>query len=70
MQHTAIFHGCKNDNFQLNFLEYQQSMFQSKNKKIMYTPVNPSFTLCKWGVRGSSLHGIVFVMVHHGNTPM
>ena len=20
MQHTAIFHGCKNDNFQLNFL--------------------------------------------------
>ena len=25
--------------------EYPQSMFWSKNKKIMYTPVNPSFTL-------------------------
>ena len=22
MQHTAIFHGCKNDNFQLKFLDY------------------------------------------------
>ena len=25
--------------------EYPQSMFLSKNKKIMYTPVNPSFTV-------------------------
>ena len=70
MQYTAIFHGCKNDNFQMKindiFLifaqnidrgytleppqqggsnEYPQSMFLSKNKKIMYTPVNPSFTI-------------------------
>ena len=28
----------------------------------MYTPVNPSFTILKWGVRGSSLHGLVYVM--------
>ena len=28
----------------------------------MYTPVNPSFTIYKWGVRGCSLHGRVFVM--------
>ena len=28
----------------------------------MYTPVNPRFTIYKWGVRGSSLHGHVFVM--------
>ena len=47
VQYTAIFHGCKNVNFQMkkcdNFLifaqrggsnEYQQSMFWSKNKKI------------------------------------
>ena len=70
MQYTAIFHGCKNDNFQMKnsdiFLifpqnidcvytleppqrggsnEYPQSMFKSKNKKIMYTPVNPIFTI-------------------------
>ena len=25
--------------------EYPQSMFQSKNKKIMYTPVNPNFAI-------------------------
>ena len=25
--------------------EFQQSMFLSRNKKIMYTPVNPSFTI-------------------------
>ena len=42
--------------------EYSQSMFKSKYKTIMRTPVNPSFTIYKWGVRGSSLHGHVFVM--------
>ena len=25
--------------------EYPQSMFESKNKKIMYTPVNPTLTI-------------------------
>ena len=38
--------------------------------KIVYTPVNPSFTIYKWNVRRSSLHALVFVMsiswkVHH-----
>ena len=28
----------------------------------MYTPVNPSCTIIKWAVRGSPLHGHVFVM--------
>ena len=37
-------------------------MFWSKNKKKMYTLVNPSFTIGKWDVRGSSLHGLVFMM--------
>ena len=70
MQYTAIFHGCKNDNFQMKIFdiflifaqnidcgftlelppgggskEYPQSMFWSKNKKKMYTPVNPSYTI-------------------------
>ena len=31
-------------------------MFLSRNKKkIMYTPVNRSFTIYKWGLRGSKL---------------
>ena len=30
--------------------------FKAKIKN-MYIPVNPSFTIKKWGVRGSSLHG-------------
>ena len=35
--------------------------FRAKIRK-MYTPVHPSFTVQKWGVRGYSLHGHVFVM--------
>ena len=27
-------------------------MFESKNKKIIYTPVNPSFTIIKVGCKG------------------
>ena len=38
--------------------EYPQSMFWSKNKKTRYTPAYPS----KWGLRGYSLHGHVFLM--------
>ena len=70
VQYTAIFHGCKNDNFQMKFFyiflifaqnidcgytleppqpggsnEYPQSMFWSKNKKNMYTRVNPTFSI-------------------------
>ena len=69
MQYTAIFHDCKNDNFQMKIFdiflifaqnidcgytleppqrggsnEYPQSMFWSKNKKNMYTRVNPTFS--------------------------
>ena len=28
----------------------------------MYTPVNPSFTVKKWALRGPKLDGYVFVM--------
>ena len=70
VQYTAIFHCCKNDNFQMKMFdiflifaqnidcgytleppqgggsnEYPQSMFWGKNKKKMYTHVNPSFTI-------------------------
>ena len=31
--------------------EYPQSIFLSINKNIMYTPINPSFTIQKWGFR-------------------
>ena len=42
--------------------EYPQSMFWAEIRKIMYTPVNPSFTKKKWGLRGSKLYRRVFVM--------
>ena len=42
--------------------EYPQSMFWAEIRKIMYTPVNPSFTIQKWGLRGSKLYRHVFVM--------
>ena len=87
VQYTAIFHGCKNDNFQTKFFyiflifaqnidygytleppqrggsnEYPQSMFWRKNKKNMYTRVNPKFSIQKCGIRGCSLHGHVILM--------
>ena len=42
--------------------EYPQSMFLAEIRKIMYTPVNPSFTIQKWGLRGSKLFRHVFLM--------
>ena len=42
--------------------EYPQSLFLSKNKKIMYTPVNSSFTIYKLDVRGVKFHGCVCMM--------
>ena len=36
--------------------------FWAEIRKIMYTPVNHSFTIEKWGLRGSKLYRHVFVM--------
>ena len=38
------------------------SMFKSKNKKKRNTPVNPSFTIYKWGITGYKSHGHVILM--------
>ena len=48
--------------------EYPQSMFWAEIRKIMYTPVNPSFTIKKWGLRGSKLYRYVFVMTWTART--
>ena len=42
--------------------EYPQSMFWSKNKKNRYTPAYPNFAVQKWGLRGYTFHGHVFLM--------
>ena len=42
--------------------ENPQSMFWAVIRKIMYTPVNPSFIIWKWGLMGSKLYRRVFVM--------
>ena len=36
--------------------------FRAEIIKIMYTPVNPSFTIYKWSLRGTKLYRYVFVM--------
>ena len=65
MQYTAIFHGCKNDNFQMKsfifFLiftqnidcgyTYPKSIFWSENKKKVY-PCKPQFYYIKVGCKG------------------
>ena len=38
--------------------EYPQSMFLSRNKRMMSTPLNPSFTTLKWGLRGQNYIGL------------
>ena len=43
--------------------KYPQSMFWIKNKKIRYTPAYPSFAIKKWGLRGYTFHGHVFLMI-------
>ena len=43
--------------------KYPQSMFLAEIRKIMYTPVNPSFTIQKWGLRGPKLYRYIFVMI-------
>ena len=64
MQYIMIFHGCKNDNFQMKICDialiFAKKMlilseavitrthnlcFRAKIRKIMYTPVNPTFTI-------------------------
>ena len=76
MQYTEIFLALKIENYQLEnrifFLifaqnidcEYPRSMFLSKNKnnRYMYTPAYPSFAVKKWGSKGYTLLGHVFVM--------
>ena len=42
--------------------ECSQSMFWAEIRKLMYTPINPSFTVQKWGLRGSKLYRRIFVM--------
>ena len=42
--------------------KYPQFMFLAEIRKIMYTPINPSFAIQKWGSRGSKLYRHVFVM--------
>ena len=37
--------------------------FSAEIRKIVYTPVNPSFSIQKWGLRGSKLYRRVFVML-------
>ena len=64
VQYSAIFHGCKNDNFQMKIFdifqmfaknidcEYPQSMFWSKNKKKYVYPCKPQFYYIKVGCKG------------------
>ena len=42
--------------------EYPQCMFWIRNKKIRYTSATPSFSISRWGLRGYTFHGHVFLM--------
>ena len=42
--------------------KYTQCMFWIKNKKIWYTPANPSFSVYEWRLRGYTFHGHIFLI--------
>ena len=42
--------------------KYHNLCFWAEVRKLMYTPVNPSFTVWKWGLRESKLHRRVLMM--------
>ena len=41
--------------------------FLAKIRKLCITPINPSFTILKWGLMGYLFHGHVFMMIMQGN---
>ena len=57
MQYTAIFHGCKNHNFQLKMFDYFHvfaqniDCFKAKLRKNEY-PCKPQFNYIKVGCKG------------------
>ena len=58
MQYTAIFHGCKNDNFEMkNWDIFSYFVFQ--NMDLEYTLEQPSFSMYKWGLRGHIYTGML-----------
>ena len=49
MQHTGLFHGCKNDNFQLNFFDYFHIFAENIHVVCGYTlepPQSSTHNLC------------------------
>ena len=42
--------------------QYTQCMFWIRSKKSMYTRLYPSLTISKWGFRGYTFHGHVFLI--------
>ena len=71
IKHSDIFH-ISSQNIDCGYLlelpqqggfnEYSQSVFFSKIRKLMNTPVNPSFTSQKWDLRLSKLYRCVFIL--------
>ena len=41
--------------------------FWAEIRKIIYTPVNSTFTILKWGLRGSKLYRYIFVMYYYSH---
>ena len=54
----------KTESFQMVVLTSTHNLcFEQKLEKKMYTPVNPSFTILKWGLREWKLYRYVFMMI-------
>ena len=78
MQYTAIFHGCKDVNFQLIFCLFlfllqtelvgtsenrlSEGVLTSTHNLCFTAKQKPRFSILKWDARGLRLHGCVIMM--------
>ena len=62
-QYTVIFHGCKNDNFQVKNCDIFPTInaLEQKSENNVY-PCKPQFYYIKVGCKGSTLHRHVCMM--------
>ena len=69
MQYTAIFHGCKNVNFQMIFLNI--FLIFAQNIDCGYSsneyPCKPQFYYIKVGCKGYTLYGLISMIENDNN---
>ena len=62
VQYTAIFHGCKNDNLQMTFVDIFLIFAQNIDCEYTLEPPQSMFYSIKMGCKGCTLHRHISMM--------